>query len=134
MKHKTLSLNGRRFRKTKPADLFRVSVTYNVVTPESSEFGDFAESGFEVKPHAASLKAVLELFEKHIGHCENFVDGSTNQSLYETDGSVNYRTGAETHRTLHVTGSPRVMRRLNALLSRETRIYEVRSLRLRGAK
>lgn len=130
MKRKTLSLNGRRLKKSKPSDLFRLSVTYDIVTPESAEVGDHAESGFEYEPRAASLSDVLSALKEY--YCfENYSESGSSLSLYCTDPSENYRTGERTYHAVHVCGSERSMMRLRAALKALTNnnklsIYELK--------
>jgi hypothetical protein len=92
------------------------TVTYDIVTYESAEHGDAAERGFvlpgqwhvelpdRVCGEAAgaimddckmTLREAIDL----VGCCETDACG---RSYYETDGHVDYRTGAEERRALHL--------------------------------
>ena len=81
--------------------LFRV--TYDIVTPESAERGDYDEAGF-VQPggwHAPADSAEdcgMTLREAVRLCCPQEDAGSW---FAEVDGRVNYRTGAEERRSLH---------------------------------
>lgn len=77
------------------------SVTYDIVTPESAEHGDAAERGWvhpggwhsmADDPSKMSLREAIDL----VG-CLQDVGGW----FVETDGRVDYRTGAEETRSLH---------------------------------
>ncbi len=102
---------------------FLVSRTYDVVTPESASIGDFAESGFVHEARETDLEDILSTLRSDFG-CFEFncypvtsIRGNT-VSLYETDGTENYRTGENTREALHIEASPRVIQRLIRLLSR----------------
>ena len=97
------------------AKLFNVSRTYDVVTPESAERGDFTESGFVFEKTAMTLKQVFSEL-RSLGYFENLQDTCNSQSLYSADADIDYRDGSETREALHIDASPRVMRRLTRLL------------------
>jgi len=110
-------------------------VTYDIVTPESAEHGDYAEIGYvlpggwhydietvmanrdrePIGSYDMSLGEALSLIGcvEHDGHCYS-----------ETDGRVDYKTGAETRYTLHlpenITNASR--KRVHRLLKSERRI------------
>jgi len=98
-------------------------VTYDIVTPESAEHGDFAESGF--------LDAMGSRIEALFGKLTPGVDLSLRQALNlccpnedsgswftESDGRADYQTGANERRALHPPRniSPASYRRLARLL------------------
>lgn len=102
-------------RKVKnPKELFTVSKTYDIVTPESTEEADFAESGFEFENDKMMLADVLREVERLGGYSmdsyENWVD------LYGYDAERNMRDGSETTYALRIKGSPRAIKRLKMVL------------------
>lgn len=97
----------------------RFNVTYDIVTPESAEHGDTAERGFidadgrqielpddccgepagKIKQECAmTLREALQ----HAGGFERSDDGF---SYYEADGRMDYYSGAEERRALHLPGN-----------------------------
>jgi len=103
-------------------DIF--NVTYDIVTPESSEHGDYAESGF-IAESATLRHAITELHQTRT--CK--VDGV---SAIETDSipcsvriinGTEFETGAVESRTLHIpctvsaASARRIARLLGATLS-----------------
>jgi hypothetical protein len=98
---------------------FEVGKTYDVVTPESAEEGDFAESGWVYEPTVMTLR---EAFDE-IANLGGFEPSEwpmpvtgTHLTLYQIDGNTDYRTGAETREALHIAGRPGPMKRLRQLL------------------
>ncbi len=92
-------------------------VTYDIVTPESAECGDVAEAGFVLPgnwrrelapgvcgPEAGKVRDECALTLREavnlVSGC--FESGSDGYSYYESDWDVNYRTGAEERRALHL--------------------------------
>lgn len=94
----------------------RFNVTYDIVTPESAEHGDTAERGFidsrgnqvelpddccgepagNIKQECAmTLREALN----YAGGFERHGDGF---SYYEADGRIDYHSGAEERRALHL--------------------------------
>lgn len=101
---------------------FEVGKTYDTWTPEDRELGDASDRGWTFDPVRMTLReAMYEV--KQLGGFEP--DSSpmprtgTQLTLYETDGNVNYRTGAETRHALHVRGSESAMRRFREILCEE---------------
>lgn len=94
-----------------PSEPFSVSMTYEVVTPESAEYGDAEDRGYEYEDRRMSLGDVVrELHRK--GPWDEVQVHSTLLRAYGADGDVDYRTGAETRYDLHVRGSERAIKRL----------------------
>jgi hypothetical protein len=100
-------------------------VTYDIVTPESAEQGDAAESGFaspggwhhDDRPEPVTLKEALRI----VGYggrpaCGAFDDGGW--GFYATDRDQDYRTGEETSYAIHpaITITPASYRRVRRLL------------------
>lgn len=83
---------------------YNVGITYDIVTPESAEEGDFAESGWELEPEDMSAEDIIR-YMQDLGVYENNGDGS-----WYTAGSVqDYSTGEEISYAVHVKnvdGSP----------------------------
>lgn len=94
------------------------SVTFDVVTPESAEQGDVADSGFVVD--GVSLRdAIAALQGAQVApSCEPFNPNYRYTWFYTMDAEVNYRTGAEETRALHLPTNltPSTRRRIARLL------------------
>lgn len=114
----------------------RFHVTYDIVTNESAERGDIAESGFvtpgewrndmseapngpDFEPikaeHALTLAEAIDLI--------GLVSDNGNGSFYEVDGRDNYTTGDHETRALHCPDNITV-----ASLGRVTRLLAARRL------
>lgn len=102
-----------------PAEPFSVSMTYEVVTPESAEHGDVEDRGYDYQDKRMSLSDVVREVESH-GPYDEIQEMDDRRGallrLYESDGSTDYRTGAETRHQLHIRGSERAIRRLAQVL------------------
>ena len=96
-----------------PTDYPRITTTYDIVTPESAEDGDVAESGWEdevghdCRPDDYDKDdglltpvhmAVAFLTDKCLD------SGGGPESYYEADGTTDYRTGANTRLAFHLKG------------------------------
>lgn len=94
-------------------------VTYDVVTPESAEECDVAEAGF-VDSHGRRVELEPEVCGDAAGKIKdacgmtlrqalNYVSGCFDRgggpSFYEADVRIDYHTGAEERRALHVSDS-----------------------------
>jgi hypothetical protein len=106
--------------------IVRYSVTFDVVTPESAEHGDFAETGFEVKDRAmlwsceeTPVDAAFELIQDKLGHVEASSSGPLTASDWFTqaDVYVDFSDASETRRSIHFAGLTNAeMRSLEAKL------------------
>lgn len=89
-------------------------VTYEIVTPESAEHGDMAESGYVTPgewhhelpadcfgPAAAAFKSDHALTLREAIGLVGCVESSDGLSFYECDGRDDYRTGHNERRALH---------------------------------
>jgi hypothetical protein len=114
VKRKTLTINGKRLKKQKPSDLFRLSVTFDVVTEESAAHGDYADSGFEVEPHAASLSCVIDTLKEY--YCFENYHKCDHVSLYCSNSTEDYRTGDSTYYAVHIDGSSRAMKHFHSMI------------------
>lgn len=96
--------------------MFTVSKTYDVVTHESAEDGEAAESGFVFEDSRMTLRETLrEIDGVGGGHWQETHNGLT---LYVYDADVDYRTGDSTTYALHVAASPRNIARLTRFIQR----------------
>jgi hypothetical protein len=96
--------------------LFVVSKTYDIVTPESAEHGDYSESGFIFERENMTLRELLNEL-KELGGFDN-LHGTGRQSLYAIDSIKDYYDGSETSYAIHVNGPKRALKRLSAILER----------------
>jgi hypothetical protein len=103
-----------------PGQVFYVSKTYDITTPESASNGDFEESGFVYSKTPMRLGELLQELES-LGYYENLQETDGSQSLYATDGYTDYSDGSETREAIHIEGPKRAMRRLYKILSRDKR-------------
>lgn len=90
------------------------SITYGVVTPESAEHGDYAETGYEVEDATLEandgstlIDAAADLIEHNLG----FVDCShvlssldEHATFYQVDPDIDYSDASETTRAAHFQG------------------------------
>ena len=82
---------------------FTVAVTYNVVTPESAEVGDFEETGYEVEPESADLLDIADYVDKYGPFDESSSYPSQPGDWWiNTSSDQNFETGAETQYEIHV--------------------------------
>ena len=82
--------------------MFAVSKTYDVVTHESAEDGEAAESGFVFEDSRMTLRETLREIDNLGGyHLQRDADGLT---LYRQDAEIDYRSGDSTTYALHVRG------------------------------
>jgi len=90
--------------------MFTVSKTYDLVTYESAEDGEAAESGFVFEDSRMTLREALREIDNLGGyHLQRDADGLT---LYRQDAEIDYRSGDSTSYALHVVASPRNIARL----------------------
>jgi len=99
----------------------RIKISYDVVTPESAEIGDFAENGWEneegecadpdeldVEEHGSELAAVIALAVEIIGNGVEASDYPTccpGHTWYtEIDGETDYSDGSEKRLSYHLEG------------------------------
>jgi hypothetical protein len=99
----------------------RIRISYDVVTPESAEIGDFADNGWEdeegvcvdpdeldVEEHGSELAAVVDLAVKAIGNGVEASDYPTccpGHTWYtEIDGETDYEDGSEKRLSYHLDG------------------------------
>jgi hypothetical protein len=105
--------------------MVEVGKTYDVVTPESAEEGEFEDSGWEFEPKMMTISEALSEI-RELGNFEFSVyppqlrgRGYERQlTVYGVDSDEDYTTGAETRYALHIRGSEPAMRRLLALLKK----------------
>jgi hypothetical protein len=97
-----------------------LSVSFDVVTEESAEHGDFAETGWVVEGERVTFREALsEIGSRgypvgiHVRH-----DALTIFHEAEAD----YRTGEHTSEATHVQGDRRAVARLARIVSRKYRI------------
>ena len=99
----------------------RIRITYDCVTQESAEFGDFSDTGwvdeegipiepeeYELEEYGDELSAVVALAVKEIGKCVEPSSSEFSPSCppwyTETDPDIDYRTGEETRKSFHLVG------------------------------
>lgn len=98
---------------------FTISLTYTTVTPESSEHGDFEESGFILESATYTLKEISDLVQNYgiISRGQNDLT-----TWWESDYQIeNYKTCSERCIGLHIRYknmplTPNQFRRLNKVL------------------
>lgn len=96
--------------------IFTVSKTYEVVTPESAEYGDVEDSGFIFRKEPMTLREVM----RHIDNMSVIHNQPSWSGLSIYGEAVqDYRDGSETSETLHVSGPTRALRRLEKLLNKK---------------
>jgi hypothetical protein len=88
--------------------MIRINRTYEIVTPESAEDGETADSGFLAENESVSFRELVCLMESHpVPSCSR-PDGSPHDWL-STYPSQDYRDCSETTESLHYSrqNSPR---------------------------
>jgi len=89
--------------------MFTVSKTYDVVTHESAEDGEAAESGFEFEDTRMTLREALREIQD-LGGIVQQQGGKL--TVYTPDAEVDFRTGDSKFYALHVVAAPRNIARL----------------------
>ncbi len=104
--------------------MIQIGITYDVVTPESAEHGDFAESGWELETQPwkpGMLREILKDFRfYHVEPSGYPFQPSDWWTAYNvTEGSPHYyETGEEQSRSLHISGiTASTAHRINRLLT-----------------
>jgi len=98
----------------KKNEVFNVSLTYQQITPESAEHGDFSDQGFIYEDKKMSLKDVLSELE-HEGAVfteEWSYQGDTVDCYHPDFVDIDLSTGTKEQRCLHVEGSIKNLERL----------------------
>lgn len=95
---------------------FKFSITYDLTTPESSEIGDFAESGFEVEPRTGSLENISgwicrRSFNAYIEVCGKRL------TAYEPSYCIDYGRAIDKQLALHIEGRPSHLKRIATMLN-----------------
>ena len=87
-----------------------VSVTYNIVTPESCEHGDFDEIGFieEPGPLTTLRDCINSVYTTRTSHVDGitcrYSDRDSFTPAFTICNGMEFLTGAQETRTLHITG------------------------------
>jgi hypothetical protein len=90
-----------------------VAVTYDMVTPESAEHGDVADSGFAVSPEPMRFREALATLTEYGPY-----DHDNGEDFYSADALIDYRTGESTRYAVHIAGSAPNLARLVAAFRR----------------
>jgi hypothetical protein len=99
---------------------FNFSISFDVVTAESAEDGEAAESGWLVEDDTTTLREALSDIEYRGGVCSlTCYPGSLTVYHYPEQDS---RTGDETSEASHFRGDVRVIARLARIVARQYRI------------
>lgn len=112
---------GVRVPLSNPSEMFTVGVSYDVVTEESAEQGDFEETGWEHEPEEMTLRDALHLIERY-GPFDTGWHASPGMSqiaLYQADGETDIRTGDVTRYAVHIRSTPHNLQRLIAFLRKK---------------
>jgi hypothetical protein len=98
--------------------LFSVGQSYSETSPDSIEQGDFSDNGWEFEPtFDFSLSELLwEIKSQGVEHIEEWNDSL---NIYGPWVVKSYRTGEEVQNCLHIKGSPRVIKRLSAIIGKK---------------
>ena len=105
--------------------MITIDFTYQTVTPESAEHGDFDSHGFITQGH---WKFDVDDYEERnqwkLGDLAGLIDFARSlgiyydgDSFYSVDPDINYGTGEDTTYGMHIDGaSPYTVARIGALL------------------
>ena len=89
------------------------SITYDTVTPDSAEQGEYADTGYMAEPEAVTIReAVEDIRRAGVAYAERTYNGFRVSHFDEVD----YRTGEVTTETTHVKCAPSTARRLLRLI------------------
>jgi hypothetical protein len=97
-----------------------LSVSYEVVTEESAEHGDFAYAGWVVEGDNVAFRDALS----EIGSRGYPVGMSVRHDALTIfhEAEADYRTGEHTSEATHIQGDPRAIARLARMVSRKYRV------------
>lgn len=99
---------------------FNRSVSFDIVTEESAEGGDVAESGRLVEDNATTLRDALSDIEYRGGAC--FMTSYPGSLTVYHYTNTDYCTGEEMSEASHFSGDARVIARLARIIARKYRI------------
>lgn len=97
--------------------LFTVSQTFDEVTPESAEIGDFSDSGFEIEETTDyRLTDLINLInEQGVQHIQ--INGES-MSIYGNNFTECYKTATEKTLTVHVKAKVRNIKRIEYIINK----------------
>lgn len=108
---------NKKLKQRKRTEIFYVSKTYSCVTPESAEFGDFSETGYEDYGQFWSLKDLIRLIERDFGfYAEFYFNGPCEITVYGDFHTTDYRTGEDTQEAFHISAEPHQIKRLQKII------------------
>lgn len=85
--------------------MITVSETYDIITHESAEHGDCAESGFNFQDREFGFKELVEYIQDNgFTETSSYPPGA-NDWITTGDDDIDYATGDRTRRSLHGDGS-----------------------------
>lgn len=83
----------------------KISKTYQIVTPESAEDGDFADHGFEFEGYDYTVDEFVHDLGSGIELCRSYTPGmKLTQDMWfsDTDGEIDYSDGSTTYYSWHI--------------------------------
>jgi len=97
--------------------MIAVSRTFETVTPESAEEGDFADSGFIYQDRELTFRELVrELQDGGFSEPSCYpIPAGFSPWVSQADSSTNYRTGAETRESLHLADDSKARYWIKAL-------------------
>jgi len=105
--------------------MITIDFTYEIITHESAEHGDFSESGFITAGHWTFDADDYDRQEWKIGDLKSFVSFaqslgiySDGDSLRSVDADENYKTGEQTFYAMHIAGcTPATLARIHKIFT-----------------
>lgn len=98
----------------------KISKTYNIVTPESAEDGDFADHGFEFEGYDYSVDDLIDEMGTCIELCTSYRPGmkiTRDMWFSETEGDQDLHDGSITYHSWHIdSASDLEMQKLSLLM------------------
>lgn len=82
--------------------MIEVAITYQTVTPESAEHGDFADSGFESESEFYTFRELVEALRNRFSDYSESPGSYSARTWASEYGEPDYRTGNETTRSIHL--------------------------------
>jgi hypothetical protein len=81
--------------------MLRINGTFEVITPESAESGDYAESGFDFENEPFTFRETVDLLKRHPVPSRSPCGDADACVWFTSHPETDYRTGEETTYSVH---------------------------------
>lgn len=99
--------------------MIEVSITYETITPESAEHGDFADSGFESESEFYTFRELVSVLRQRFTQYSQSLGPYTAWMYASEYSEPDYRTGEETVRSIHLKDKSKARYWIKALNTAE---------------